>query len=141
MEFSSIVFIVIGTVLLGGAVACAYFGRDYLRYHKVFAPVIEVLCSCIKGISGMMPNNTALRILSIVMNAAVEATEMAERLWLDCTIDKEQRNAYAMNYIAGILEKANITVDSNIQAVIDGVVAATCYLLPHGVEPEEEEEV
>lgn len=135
MEFESIVFIVLGTLLLGGVVVCAYFGKDYLRYHKVFAPVLEILCSCIKGISGMMPNNASLMILSTVLNAAVEATEMAETLWLEGTIDKEQRNAYAKNYIAGILEKAKIPVDNNINLIVDGVIAFVCYLLPHGQQP------
>ena len=135
MEFESIVFIVLGTLLLGSVVACAYFGKDYLRYHKVFAPVLEILCSCIKGISGMMPNNASLMILSTVLNAAVEATEMAETLWLEGTIDKEQRNAYAKNYIAGILEKAKIPADNNINLIIDGVIAFVCYLLPHGNTP------
>lgn len=135
MEFESIVFIILGTLLLGGVVACAYFGKDYLRYHKVFAPVLEILCSCIKGISGMMPNNASLMILSTVLNAAVEATEMAETLWLEGTIDKEQRNAYAKNYIAGILEKAKIPADNNINLIVDGVIAFVCYLLPHGNAP------
>lgn len=135
MEFESIVFIILGTLLLGGVVICAYFGKDYLRYHKVFAPVLEILCSCIKGISGMMPNNASLMILSTVLNAAVEATEMAETLWLEGTIDKEQRNAYAKNYIAGILEKAKIPADNNINSIVDGVIAFVCYLLPHGNAP------
>lgn len=135
MEFESIVFIILGTLLLGGVVVCAYFGKDYLRYHKVFAPVLEILCSCIKGISGMMPNNASLMILSTVLNAAVEATEMAETLWLEGTIDKEQRNAYAKNYIAGILEKAKIPVDNNINSIVDGTIAFVCYLLPHGNTP------
>ena len=135
MDFSSIVFIVLGTLLFGGLVVCAYFGKDYLRYHKAFAPVLEILCSCIKGISGMMPDNATLMTLSIVLNAAVEATEMAETLWLGGTIDKEQRNAYAKNYIASILEKAKIPADNNINSIVDGVIAFVCYLLPHGNTP------
>lgn len=135
MEFESIVFIVLGTLLLGGIVVCAYFGKDYLRYHKVFAPVLEILCSCIKGISGMMPNNASLMILSTVLNAAIEATEMAERLWLDGMLDKEQRNVYAKNYIADILEKAKIKPNENINNIVDGVIAFVCYLLPHGQQP------
>ena len=135
MDFSSIVFIVLGTLLLGGLVACAYFGKDYLRYHKIFSPVLEILCNCIKGISGMMPDNATLLALSTVLNAAVEATEMAEKLWLDGSLDKEQRNFYAKNYIAGILEKASIEPNSNINSIVDGVIAFVCYLLPHGQEP------
>lgn len=140
MEFESIVFIVLGTLLLGGVIVCAYFGKDYLRYHKVFAPVLEILCNCIKGVSGMMPNNTSLMILSTVLNAAIEATELAETLWLEGTLDKEQRNAYAKNYIAGILEKAKIIPDANINSIVDGVIAFVCYLLPHGQEPASTEE-
>lgn len=140
MDFSSIVFIVLGTLLFAGLVACAYFGKDYLRYHKAFSPVLEILCSCIKGISGMLPDNATLMTLSIVLNAAVEATEMAERLWLDGTLDKEQRNLYAKNYISGILEKAKIESNGNINNIVDGVIAFVCYLLPHGQEPVHEDE-
>lgn len=140
MSFESIIYIILGTVLLGGILVCTYFGKDYLRYHKVFAPVLEILCNCIKGISGMMPNNASLLILSTVLNAAVEATEMAETLWLEGTIDKEQRNAYAKNYIAGILEKAKIPIDNNINMIVDGTVAFVCYLLPHDQHPETEKE-
>lgn len=140
MDFSSIVFIILGTLLFGGLVACAYFGKDYLRYHKAFSPVLEILCSCIKGISGMLPDNATLMLLSVVLNAAVEATEMAERLWLDGTLDKEQRNIYAKNYIAGILEKAKIEPNGNINSIVDGVIAFVCYLLPHGQEPVHEDE-
>ena len=86
MEFESIVFIILGTLLLGGVIVCAYFGKDYLRYHKVFAPVLEILCSCIKGISGMMPNNASLMILSTVLNAAVEATEMARAIYYNASL-------------------------------------------------------
>lgn len=140
MSLESIIYIIIGTVLLGGVLVCTYFGKDYLRYHKVFSPVLEILCNCVKGISGMMPNNASLLILSTVLNAAVEATEMAETLWLEGTIDKEQRNAYAKNYIAGILEKAKIPIDNNINMIVDGTVAFVCYLLPHGQHPETEKE-
>lgn len=140
MSLESIIYIIIGTVLLGGVLVCTYFGKDYLRYHKVFSPVLEILCNCVKGISGMMPNNASLLILSTVLNAAVEATEMAETLWLEGTIDKEQRNAYAKNYIAGILEKAKIPIDNNINMIVDGMVAFVCYLLPHGQHPKTEKE-
>lgn len=141
MEPIQIIILVIGVLLFAGIIACVYFGRDYLRYHKVFAPVVQILCTTIKGISGMLPNNATLLTLSIVLNAAVEATTLAEKLWLDCTIDKEQRNHYAKNYIASLLEKANIESNDNIEAVINGAIAFVCYLLPHGQQPEEKEEV
>ena len=80
----------------------------------------------------MLPDNTTLMMLSIVLNASVEATEMAERLWLDGTLDKEQRNLYAKNYISDILEKAKIEPNGNINSIVDGVIAFVCYLLPHG---------
>lgn len=140
MSLESIIYIIIGTVLLSGILVCTYFGKDYLRYHKVFAPILEILCNCVKGISGLMPNNTSLLILSVVLNAAIEATEMAETLWLEGTIDKKQRNIYAKNYIAGILEKAKIPVDNNINMIVDGTIAFVCYLLPHGQHPKVEEE-
>ena len=140
MAIENIVFIILGTLLFAGVFTCVYFGKDYLRYHKVFAPVLSILCTCIKGISGMMPNNSVLSILAIVLNASMEATALAERLWLNGALDKEQRNSYAKEYISLVLEKAEVEIDNNINNIVDGVIAFVCYLLPHGQTPIENEE-
>ena len=140
MAIENIVFIILGTLLFAGVFTCVYFGKDYLRYHKVFAPVLSILCTCIKGISGMMPNNSVLSILAIVLNASMEATALAERLWLNGALDKEQRNSYAKEYISLVLEKAEVEIDNNIINIVDGVIAFVCYLLPHGQTPIENEE-
>ena len=135
MAIENIIFIVLGTLLFAGVFACVYFGKDYLRYHKVFAPVLSILCTCVKGISGMMPENSTLAILAVVLNASMEATTLAERLWLNGALDKEQRNSYAKEYISLVLEKAEVKIDNNINNIVDGVIAFVCYLLPHGQQP------
>lgn len=140
MSLESIIFIVLGTLLLAAIGACVYFGKDYLYYHKIFSPILTVLFTCIKSISGMMPNNKTLGILSIVLNASMEATALAERLWLDGALDKEQRNIYAKNYISVVLEKAGVDITENINNIVDGVIAFVCYLLPHGQTPKEDVE-
>lgn len=140
MAIENIVLIILGTLLFAGVFACVYFGKDYLRYHKVFAPVLSILCTCIKGISGMMPNSSILSVLAVVLNASMEATALAERLWLNGALDKEQRNSYAKEYISLVLEKAEVKIDNNINNIVDGVIAFVCYLLPHGQTPTEEEE-
>ena len=136
MAIENIVFIILGTLLFAGVFACVYFGKDYLRYHKVFAPILSILCTCIKSISGMLPSNSTLAILATVLNSSMEATALAERLWLNGALDKEQRNSYAKQYISVVLEKANVEIDDNINSIVDGVISFVCYLLPHGQEPE-----
>ena len=140
MAIENVVFLVLGTLLFAGIFVCVYFGKDYLRYHKVFAPILSILCTCVKSISGMLPCNSTLAILATVLNASMEATALAERLWLNGALDKEQRNSYAKEYISLVLEKADVEVDNNINNIVDGVIAFVCYLLPHGQIPEETEE-
>ena len=50
------------------------------------------------------------------------------------------RPQYAQEYIEIILERANIKVTDNITTILSGVIALTCYLMPHYSEENKEEE-
>lgn len=140
MSWEQIVGIVVGTLFLGGVVACFYFGKDYLKYHNIFSPVLEAFVAAAKGLSGAFPDNATLSIIAIVAEIALEGAEKAEQLWLDGELDKEQRNHYAKNYIADMLVKAGIEVNGSIEAMIDGFIAVACMIFPHGQEPKTIEE-
>ena len=140
MNYQQIIIIVIGTLFLGGLGACFYFGKDYLKYHNIFAPVLEGFVAAAKALSGAMPNNEVLKVIAFVMEAALEGAQKAEELWLNGELDKEQRNHYAKIYIADMLDKAGIEVNSNVSAMIDGFIAVACTIFPHGQTPKTEEE-
>lgn len=134
MSWEQIVGIVIGTLALGGVAACFYFGKDYLKYHNIFGPVLEAFVAAAKGLSGAFPDNNVLSIIATVAEIALEGAEKAERLWLNGELNKDLRNEYAKNYIAEMLGKAGIEVNASIAAMIDGFIAVACMIFPHGQE-------
>ena len=137
MSVQQIIGIVVAALVLIGLVVCFLLKKDYIKYSKYFSPIISAICQCVKVISGLWPNNELLKILSIVLFAAVQATKKAEELWLSCLLDKDKRNEYAQKYILDILNSYSIEIDENIQKIIDGAISFVCYLLPHGLEPTE----
>lgn len=140
MSWQQIVIIVIGTLFLGGIATMWYFGKDYLKYSKVFAPILAGMVSAVKAISSAAPDNTTLHIIAFVMSAALEGAKRAEELWLKGELDKEQRNMYAKDYISDTLSDANIELNDNINTMVDGFIAVACAVFPHNQEPEEIEE-
>lgn len=139
MTIGQIVLVVVGTLLLGGIVACWIFGKDYLKYSSVFSPVVSVVAQIVRTISGFSPDNSVLKDLTIVLDAAIEAAGQAEELWLDGVLEKHERAAHADNYICDILEEAGIEITDSIDSMINGAIAFVCYLLPHYSDEDEDE--
>ena len=81
-----------------------------------------------------------IKTITAIVSAGIEATGYAENLWLQGEIDKTMRPQYAQEYIEIILERANIKVTDNITTILSGVIALTCYLMPHYSEENKEEE-
>lgn len=140
MNWQQVIIIVIGTLFLGGIAAMWYFGKDYLKYHNIFSPILKAFVGAVKALSGAMPNNTTLTIIAFVMDAALQGASRAEELWLNGQLDKDQRNMYAKDYIAETLLDANIELNENVSAMVDGFIAVACAVFPHGQEPSEDEE-
>ena len=140
MNYQQIIILVIGALFVGGLGVCFYLGKDYLKYHNIFAPVLKGLVSAAKALSGAVPDNQTLKTIAFVMNAALDGAQRAEELWLNGELDKEQRNHYAKLYIADVLEKAGIDVNDSINAMIDGFIAVACAIFPHGQTPKTKEE-
>lgn len=70
-----------------------------------------------------------------MLDAAVDATEVAEKAWLMGELPREERNPHAKELARATLEKAGIEITAQIEAIISGVIEMTCMVLPHGVEP------
>lgn len=101
-------------------------------------PVVIALTGVIEALYKLVPNET-LRVIKTILNAAVDATELAEKAWLMGELEREERNPYAKTLARNVLEKAGITVTAQVEAIINGVIEMTCMVLPHGVKPEEKE--
>lgn len=131
MELYQIIVIIVGVAALAAIFMCLYYGKNYLSYSKVFSPIVSSLYTVVKGISSMAPNNTILSTVCLVIGAAIDATESAEKAWLAGEAEKQQKNHIAKNLISDLLVNANITVTPAIEQIIDGTIAVVCMLLPH----------
>lgn len=112
-----------------------YTGHKLTLAIIQWKPAIVALCALVKAIAAVLPSSY-FSIVSVVLEAASDATQEAEKLYMMNQIPKEERNEYAQRMIVDILEQANIHVDTQIQQIIDGCIAVVCMLMPHGVEPE-----
>ena len=137
MELSNIIFLVISLLLLIGIGLAYYFKKDYLTYSKLITPILVSLLEVLKAVGGLFPHESVLNTLIIVISSAIKAAGNAEDLWLKGELDKDKRPDHAANYIYEALKNANIAITDNILAIINGIVAITCYLMPH-YEKEEE---
>lgn len=137
MELYEIALLVVGALLLIAVVICWIKNKDLLGFGKVFVPVLSSLYTAMAAIGSANPNHAILSSVITILKAAIEATRMAEQMWLDGNIDKEQRNMYAKEYISEILEQAGICVTQEVEDIINGAIALTCALLPHEVNESE----
>lgn len=137
METSQIIWPVVGALLLIG-VGIAYFtNKDYLKYANIFTPILNSALAVLQAVGGLMPDNSVVKTAVAVVSAAIEAAGYAEKLWLQGDIDKQSRPENAKEYITNVLTKAGIEVNDSLQSIIDGVIALTCYFMPHHSEDSE----
>lgn len=140
MELNQIILLSVGALLLV-LMAIAYFTKkDYLKYSRLFTPVLTALTNVLKAVGNIFPGTKVITDIVAVISAGIEAAGYAENLWLQGEIDKTMRPQYAQQYICILLEKAGIEVTDNINTIISGVIAVTCYLMPHYSEENKKEE-
>lgn len=131
MDVSQIVLLVVGGALLVAVALCYYFQKDYLKYGSLISPILKALLSVLNTVGNVMPDSSSVKMLTTVIAAAIDAAGYAEDLWLKGQIPKADRANCAQEYITELLAKAGIEVSDNISAIISGVIAITCYLMPH----------
>lgn len=131
MEAYQIIWLFIGCLFLIGIIVLWLLNKDYLKYANIFTPILNAALTVLQAVGGLMPDNTVVKTAVVVISAAIEAAGYAEKLWLQGDIDKQSRSENAKEYITNVLAKADIAVDSSLQSIIDGVIALTCYFMPH----------
>lgn len=114
-------------------------GTDVLKLIVMSRPVVVALTAVIEALYKLVPSET-LHVIKTILNAAVDATDVAEKAWLMGALAREERNPYAKALAREVLEKAGIEVTAQVEAIISGVIEMTCMVLPHGVEPQVQEQ-
>lgn len=131
METSQIIWLVVGGLILIGLGIAYFTNKDYLKYANIFSPILNSALVVLQTVGGLMPDNTVIKTAVAVVSTAIEAAGYAEKLWLQGDIDKEKRPENAKEYITYTLAQADIEITDSLQAIIDGIIALTCYFMPH----------
>ena len=134
MELYQIILLICGLGLLVAILVAAFLKKDYLKYSKLITPVLNALNNVLKAVGNIFPSNKTIANIVTVISASIEAAGYEENLWLQGEIDKTMRPQYAQQYILILLERAGIQVNDSINTIIAGVIAVTCYLMPHYTE-------
>ena len=140
MNIEQITLLCFGAVLLILTVVAVLLKKDYLKYSRMVTPILTALNSVLKAVGNIIPSNKTIVSIVAIISAGIEAAGYAENLWLQGEIDKTMRPQYAQQYIKILLERAGIQTNESINTIISGVIAVTCYLMPHYSEENKEEE-
>ena len=140
MDLFSIFLIVFAVAIAALYLYYRITGVNLLKAVILSRPVIAAVASALDAVYALWPNET-LHVVHQAFVAGASATELAEKAWLMGQLKRDERNAYAKRLTYETLEKAGIIVDTRIEAIVNGIIEATCMLLPHGVEPETEAEI
>ena len=116
-----------------------FTGTDILKIVVMSRPVVVALAAVIEALYKIVPSETLL-IIKTILNASVDATKVAEKAWLMGQLAREERNPYAKQLAREVLEMAGIKITAQVEAIIGGVIEMTCMVLPHGLEPQVQEQ-
>lgn len=136
MDFDLIFWIIVAAIILGMFIYYKVTGVNPIKVAALSRPVISSVAAAIDAVQKVWPNDT-LNIVHKVLVAGATATELAEQAWLMGQLERDERNAYAKKYAYDKLAEAGIVVDDRVEAIVNGIIEATCMLLPHGVQPEQ----
>ena len=134
MELYQSVLLGCGLTLFVVILVTVLLKKDYLKYSKLITPVLKALNGVLKAVGNIFPSNKTISSIVTIISAGIEAAGYAENLWLQGEIDKTMRPQYAQQYIKLLLESAGIAINDSINTIIAGVIAVTCYLMPHYTE-------
>ena len=114
-------------------------GKDILRSIMLSRPIITAIGGAVEAVYKIWPDKKPLKIVYIIVNAAIEGAEIAEKAWQIGNIEKEDRNAFAKTLVKDTLNKAGITITPQVEAIIAGIIEAVCIVLPHNQDKTGEE--
>lgn len=138
MELYQIILQALAVIVAGLYIYKRITGKDILRSIMLSRPVIAALGATAEAIYNIWPDKKELKVVNIIMNAAIEGAEIAEKAWKMGNLDKDERNAYAKKLVKETLAKAGIEVTPQIEMIVSGVIEAVCIVLPHAKKEEQE---
>ena len=103
-------------------------------------PIITAIGGAVEAVYKIWPNKKPLKIVYIIVQAAIEGAEIAEKAWKMGNLDKDERNAYAKKLVKETLAKAGIEITPQIELIVSGVIEAVCIVLPHANKDDNKEE-
>ena len=115
-------------------------GKDILRSIMLSRPIITAIGGAVEAVYKIWPNKKPLKIVYIIVQAAIEGAEIAEKAWKMGNLDKDERNAYAKKLVKETLAKAGIEITPQIELIVSGVIEAVCIVLPHANKDDNKEE-
>lgn len=133
-------------IVFAGIAAILYFvkrfsGIDLLKNVMLSRPVLAAQEKACDAVYNIWPERKELKTVSTVIKAAIKGTEMAEKAWKLGNLTKEERNPYAKTIIKESLADAGIEITPQIAMIVDGIIEAVCFVLPHAKKEEESENV
>lgn len=131
MELYQIVQLVIAVIIVALYFIKKFTGVDVLKSIVMSRPVIAALQVACDAVYNIWPERKELKTVSVVMRAAIEGAQIAEKAWKLGNLAKEERNAYAKTLIKETLDKAGIEITPQISMIVDGIIEAVCMILPH----------
>ena len=114
-------------------------GKAIFIKVKEALPIMQALRLLSSAVDGVYPS-TYFDLANSVMDAAINATKKAEDLWKSGDINKEDRPEYCRFVLMDTLREAGIETTQQVEEIAQGAIALTCLLMPHGVNPDAEEE-
>ncbi len=131
MELYQIVQLVIAVIIVALYFIKKFTGVDVLKSIIMSRPVIAALQVACDAVYNIWPERKELKTVSVIMRAAIEGAQIAEKAWKLGNLAKEERNAYAKTLIKETLDKAGIEITPQISMIVDGIIEAVCMILPH----------
>ena len=133
----TVVFIAVAIVLAVLYIIEKVTGNQIYPYILTGRPVLGAATMLAKAVSATT-TNPYFKMVATVMEAATNAAQKAENMWLIGEIDKTERRNYAYELITGTLTDAGIEMNDQINDIITGTIAIVAALLPHGLAPKGE---
>lgn len=134
-----IIQLVLAVIVAGLYIYKRITGKDVLRSIMLSRPVVKAVGAAVEAVYHIWPEKQALKVVYTIMNAAIDATEIAEKAWQMGNIAKEERNTFAKKLVQETLVKAGIEITPQVEMIVAGVIEAVCIVLPHTDKDEEDD--
>ncbi|WP_195985397.1 hypothetical protein [Clostridium sp. D33t1_170424_F3] len=133
MEKALIIIGVCAALIIGAGYLVVYAknkGFNLGGAVKAADAITGAVNSAFDTIKPFLPAHPAVSIIEAILGLAETGVNSAERLYKTATIDAEQRQAEATDFVLNALTAAGVEVTPEIKKVIDGAIVGAVELLP-----------